>query len=121
MFCSLRCVHVVPRCKERSADHRDAKHSTDPANLPLGLPRKRSDCDCFFLLYAEGGIEPSEGSSEAFNFTVLVEAGTEMHLDLWALHLESSSDHLRHEERRVPSWVSHFGWVSELQVHHISL
>ena len=28
-------------------------------------------------LYAEGGIEPSEGSSEAFNFTVLVEAGTE--------------------------------------------
>lgn len=38
-----------------------------------------------------------------------------MHLDLWALHLESSSDHLRHEERRVPSWVSHFGWVSELQ------
>ncbi|CAK9008105.1 unnamed protein product [Durusdinium trenchii] len=106
---------------ERSADHRDAKHSTDPANLPLGLPRKRSDCDCFFLLYAEGGIEPSEGSSEAFNFTVLVEAGTEMHLDLWALHLESSSDHLRHEERRVPSWVSHFGWVSELQVHHISL
>lgn len=102
---------------ERRMDMPRPSNSNDPY-LRLGLPRKRSDCDCFFLLYAEGGPQPSYGEKEAFNFTVLVPPG-EMHFDVWALHLETMSPELQYEEERFPSWVAHMGWVSELQVHKI--
>lgn len=105
---------------ERSSDVAESKHSNDPNLLPRGLPRPRSDCDCFFLLFAEGGSRPSYGRAEAFNFTALVPAG-EMHLDIWALHLESTSPELEYEEGRNPSWISYMGWVSELQAHKIIL
>eukprot|EP00435_Cladocopium_sp_Y103_P050537 s212_g15.t1 len=105
---------------DRSSDAAEAKHSNDPKMLPRGLPRPRSDCDCFFLLFAEGGSQPSYGRSEAFNFTALVPPG-EMHLDIWALHLESTSPELEYEEERSPSWISYMGWVSELQAHKIIL
>ena len=39
-----------------------------------------------------------------------------MHLDIWALHLDSTSPELEYEEERNPSWISYMGWVSELQV-----
>ena len=79
---------------------------------PELLPPLRSDCDCFYLLHAEGGPKPSHGAAEAFNFTAVVEVD-EMHLDIWALHLETMSEELRAEERRQPSWDA---WQAAFQL-----
>ncbi|CAE7211494.1 Ermp1, partial [Symbiodinium microadriaticum] len=97
-------------------DVADSKHAVDIDHLSEQLPPKRMDCDCLFLLFAEGGVNPSRGREEAFNFTLLTPAG-ELDMDIWGLHLETSSPELQHEKERTPSWVNFYGWTSELQVH----
>ncbi|CAJ1379307.1 unnamed protein product [Effrenium voratum] len=87
------------------------------APLSGPLPPKRSDCDCLFLMSVEGG-EPGRHTG-LFNFSAVAAGVLEM--EVWAMHFETTSDELLYEERRVPSWVSYLGWVSELQAHRIAL
>jgi len=102
------------------ADDADAQHRVAAEELSKKLPRERMDCDCLFLLFAEGGADPTNGREEAFNFTVLTQPG-ELDMDIWGLHLLNSTPELRFEEERAPSWVNFYGWTSELQVHQMML
>ncbi|CAE7207415.1 Ermp1 [Symbiodinium pilosum] len=102
------------------ADAADLQLAVDMGQLPKQLPFKRMDCDCMFLLFAEGGRSPSNGRAEAFNFTVSASLG-ELDMDIWSLNLEKSSPELKHEEERTPSWVNFYGWTAELQVHRMLL
>lgn len=86
--------------------------------LPEGLPPPRMDCDCYWVLFAEGGANPARGRSEAFNFTIAVRPG-ELHVDVWAMHFESASAEVIEQRQRMPVWVDMQGWDSELQSHTI--
>eukprot|EP00927_Polykrikos_kofoidii_P029739 TRINITY_DN25662_c0_g1_i1.p1 TRINITY_DN25662_c0_g1~~TRINITY_DN25662_c0_g1_i1.p1 ORF type:complete len:902 (+),score=87.36 TRINITY_DN25662_c0_g1_i1:276-2708(+) len=88
--------------------------------LPYGLPLARSDCDCFFLTFHEGGADPTQGRVEAFNFTIETNQGLLL-METSAAHMETTSPRLQAQQARMPHWASSAGWVSELQVHEIYL
>lgn len=91
---------------------------TGSVDLPKGLPPPRADCDCYWVLFAEGGVNPARGRGEAFNFTIAVRPG-ELHVDVWAMHFESASSVVLEQQKRMPAWVDMQGWDSELQSHTI--
>jgi len=84
--------------------------------LPAGLPPARPDCDCFWMLYTEGGAEPSKGKHEAFSFIVATKPG-KLTLEVSAIHTEESTREISEYMDRMPHWVSKIGWVSEFQKH----
>jgi len=95
-----------------------SKAASATGELPDGLPPPRDDCDCYWVLFNEGGVEPTRGRAEAFNFTVAVKPG-DLRMDIWSTHLETVSPRIQAHQQRLPHWVSMAGWVSELQVHNI--
>jgi len=84
------------------------------------LPPQRPDCDCYWVLFSEGGEEPTNGRTEAFSFNLTAKPG-ELRLDLTATHLENESPEIRLHGSRMPHWVNFVGWVSEVQVHKIAV
>jgi hypothetical protein len=96
------------------------KNSFNDSSLPSELPPVRPDCDCYWVLFNEGGTDPTRGRSEAFNFTLAVHPG-DLRIDVWAAHLDTTSPEIEAQKQRMPHWVSFVGWVSELQVHELRL
>jgi len=110
-----------PYIKSWSLGYIEKKSDSDKLDT---LPPVRPDCDCYWILFSEGGQDPTRGSSEAFNFSVGIELGDEprdLRLDIWATHLEVLSPEIKNYTARAPYWVNFAGWVSELQVHTISV
>eukprot|EP00405_Crypthecodinium_cohnii_P011347 CAMPEP_0206442456 /NCGR_PEP_ID=MMETSP0324_2-20121206/13832_1 /ASSEMBLY_ACC=CAM_ASM_000836 /TAXON_ID=2866 /ORGANISM="Crypthecodinium cohnii, Strain Seligo" /LENGTH=871 /DNA_ID=CAMNT_0053910301 /DNA_START=54 /DNA_END=2669 /DNA_ORIENTATION=- len=90
------------------------------SNLPNELPPLRNDCDCLWLMFNEGGRDPTRGRAEAFNLTLDVTENN-FRIDAWSTHLSSTSDRIEAYKARAPSWAAVMGWVSEVQVHKIQL
>jgi len=95
-----------------------SNHDVSDSSLPDELPPVRPDCDCYWVLFNEGGTNPTRGRSEAFNFTLAVHPG-DLRMDVWATHLDTASPEIEAQAQRMPHWVSFVGWVSELQVHEL--
>merc|ERR1712060_970473 len=99
----------------RSTRESKLAQQRDGGDIPVGLPPKRPDCDCYWVLFNEGGRDPTHGKSKAFNFTVAAKPG-DLRMDIWSTHLETQSKELTAHRERMPHWVSFAGWVTELQV-----
>eukprot|EP00931_Biecheleriopsis_adriatica_P114740 TRINITY_DN90655_c0_g1_i1.p1 TRINITY_DN90655_c0_g1~~TRINITY_DN90655_c0_g1_i1.p1 ORF type:complete len:874 (+),score=99.41 TRINITY_DN90655_c0_g1_i1:29-2650(+) len=89
--------------------------------LPEGLPPVRFDCDCYFVLLTTGGANAANGIIGTHNFTIDVEPGQELLLELATHHIEANSSDLIEQRSKSPSWENLVGWVSEYQMHRIRL
>lgn len=82
------------------------------------LPPLRGDCDCIWLFFTEGGVDPTRGRGEAFNFSAVVLPGR-LQLDLWAPHLRTVSPEVQEQLDLAPAWVDLHAWSAELQMHTV--
>jgi len=102
------------------ASGQEAMSWSGEGKLPSGLPPKRPDCDCYWVLFTEGGTDPTNGQTKAFNFTLSVKPG-DLRMDIWTTHLQVQSPEIKEQQLRMPHWVNFVGFSSELQVHHIKV
>merc|ERR1719482_2538898 len=77
------------------------------------VPPARSDCDCLWIFFTEGGRNPAQGRKESFNFSISVLPGI-LQVHIGAPHLKATTPELQEQLSRAPSWVDLNAWTTEL-------